>query len=180
MDTLGVILVLLALAIGGLLLLASRKPDTFSVERRIGINAPGSVVFDQINTLKAWEAWSPWLKKDPAMRQTYSGPDAGVGASHAWEGNGQVGSGAMTITGSIPDQKIVMRLDFLKPFKATNFAEFTLQSDGSGTTIVIWAMTGQAKLITKVMDVLMNMDKMIGRDFEAGLASLKAVCEAKG
>lgn len=180
MDIIGVILVLLAIAVGGLLVIASKKPDIFRVERRASINAPAAVIFAEINTIRAWEAWSPWQKKDPAMRQVYSGPAAGVGAAQAWEGNGQVGKGMMMISESVPDQKVVFRLDFEKPFKANNIAEFTLQSEGNGTTVVIWGMHGPAPLLSKVMDVLMNMDKMCGRDFDAGLANLKAICESKG
>ena len=180
MDTFGVILVLLALAVGGVLVMASQKPDIFRVERRASISAPAATVFAEINTIRAWEAWSPWQKKDPAMKQVYSGPAAGVGAAQAWQGNNQVGTGKMTIIESVSDQKVTFQLDFEKPFKANNIAELTLQPEGNGTTVVIWAMHGPAPLMAKVMDLLMNMDKMCGRDFDAGLTSLKVICEAKG
>lgn len=179
MGIFGFLLLVLALIIGGILYLASKKPDVFRVERRASIKAPAAIVFAEINTIRAWEAWSPWQKKDPAMKQVYSGPAAGVGAAQTWEGNHQVGTGSMTIIESLADQKVAFQLEFLKPFKASNIAELTLQSEGNGTTVVVWGMHGSATLMSKVMDLLMNMDKMCGRDFDAGLANLKTICEAK-
>lgn len=173
----GTILLLTVLAvIGAVLFLASRKPDIFRVERRVIIHAPADKVFAHINDLHAWETWSPWQKKDPAMKQVYSGSDAGVGAAQAWEGNNQVGKGSMTIIAAEPPRRIDLQLDFEKPFKANNIVEFTLTPTGNSTEIV-WAMHGPANLVSKIMDVLMNMDKMCGRDFDAGLANLKAIAE---
>lgn len=170
------LLVVAALAV--ILFLALRKPDTFKIERRAVIAAPPEVVFGQINDLVAWQAWSPWAKKDPDARQSFGATTAGVGAQFGWDGNKNVGKGAMTITHSMPGERVVFRLDFEKPFKATNIAEFALRPVGPGTE-VIWEMTGRADFMFKVMDVLMGMDKMVGRDFEAGLGSLKAICEAR-
>ena len=141
------------------------------------INAPAEAIFAQVNTIRAWEAWSPWQKRDPNMKQVYSGPASGVGATQAWEGNHQVGTGRMTIIESVPDQKVAFRLDFEKPFKANNIAELTLIRQGNGATEIVWAMHGPATLFSTVLDLLMNMDRMCGRDFEAGLANLKAICE---
>ena len=178
MDTLGVILVLIVFAIGGVVYIASRKPDVFRVERRMVINAPAEAIFDHINTIRTWEAWSPWQKKDPAMRQAYSGPAAGVGAAQAWEGNNQVGKGRMSITASEPPRRVELSLTFEKPFKAQNTVELSLRPVSSGTEIA-WVMYGPANLMSKVMDLLMNMDKMCGNDFEAGLSNLKALVEPR-
>lgn len=176
MGAFSLIALVLAIVVGSIFLLALRKPDVFRVERRAIINAPADDVFAQINSLRAWEAWSPWQKKDPTMKQVYSGPDSGVGAAQAWEGSGQVGKGQMTIIAAEPPRRIDLRLDFEKPFKANNIVEFTLAPTGNSTE-VIWAMHGPANLVSKIMDVLMNMDRMCGRDFDAGLANLKAICE---
>jgi Polyketide cyclase / dehydrase and lipid transport len=170
-----ILLIILAI-LAVIILMAWQKPDVFRVERRARINAPADIVFNQINDLRAWEAWSPWQKKDPAMKQTYSGPDTGVGATQAWEGNSQVGKGQMTIIASESVSKVDLLLAFEKPFKARNTVELTLKPDSEGTE-VIWAMHGPANLMAKVMDLLMNMDRMCGRDFEAGLANLKTICE---
>jgi uncharacterized protein YndB with AHSA1/START domain len=157
-------------------MMAAGKPDTFTVRRSIHIKAPQEKVFGMIDDLVAWKSWSPWQSKDPAMRQTFSPNSVGVGASQEWEGNSKVGAGRMAITDSVPHDRITLRLDFLKPFKATNMAGFVLRQDADGTE-VIWTMNGPAPLITKIMDTLMSMDKMIGRDFEQGLANLKALSE---
>ena len=170
------VLVIAAVAIGALLVIAVGKPDTFTVRRSIHIKAPQEKVFGMINDMVAWKSWSPWQTKDPGMRQTISPNSAGVGASQEWDGNSKVGTGRMTITDSVPHDRITLRLDFLKPFKATNMAGFVLREDAQGTE-VIWTITGPAPLISKIMDTLMNMDRMIGRDFEQGLANLKAISE---
>jgi uncharacterized protein YndB with AHSA1/START domain len=170
------VLIVLAIAIGGLLMIAAGKPDTFTVRRSIHIKAPQEKVFGMINDLIAWKSWSPWQNKDPGMRQTISPNSAGIDASQEWEGNSKVGTGRMTITDSVPHDRVTFRLDFLKPFKATNMAGFVLREEAEGTE-VIWTMNGPAPLISKIMDTLMNMDKMIGRDFEQGLANLKALSE---
>ena len=177
MDFLGTLVLVVAAVIILILFLASRKPDIFRVERRLTVKAPAKRVFSQINDLHAWQAWSPWAKKDPAAKNDFSGPQAGVGASLAWEGNGQVGKGRMTIVESAPDIHVSYRLEFEKPFRATNFAEFALH-EAQGETLIVWTMHGPAPLISKIMDLLMNMDRMIGRDFESGLESLRMIVEA--
>ena len=172
---------LAVVALGGLAIfyvMASSKPDTFRVERQAVIAAPITKVFDQINDLHAWDAWSPWAKKDPNAKSNYSGPPAGKGAAFAWDGNNTVGKGRMEIIESEPSSKVVLRLDFEKPFKGTNQAAFTLAQVPGGTQ-VNWAMTGPANFASKVMDLLMNMDAMVGRDFEAGLQAMKSVCERR-
>lgn len=165
-----------ALLVGGLLFVASRKPDTFRVSRRATLAAAPEAVFAQVNDLVAWQGWSPWAKKDPTARAVFGSRTAGEGASFGWDGNNKVGKGAMTIMESIPSRQVRFRLDFEKPFKATNEALFTFTPVAEGTEVV-WTMTGTANLMSKVMDVLMNMDKMVGTDFEQGLANLKAIVE---
>ena len=151
--------------------------DTFVVERRTSIASPAAAVFAELVDFRRWEAWSPWEGIDPSLRRTYSGPDSGVGAAYAWEGNRKVGSGRMEITGVETDAAVDIRIDFLKPFKATNQVRITLTPAGD-TTAVTWTMTGRKTLITKIMGVFMSMDKMIGKDFEKGLAQLKSLVEA--
>ena len=166
----------LVLALAVLLFLASRKPDTFRVERRAIFRAAPEMLFTQINDLVAWQAWSPWAKKDLNAKASFGAITAGDGAQFAWDGNNQVGKGSMTIVSSKPHEHVHFRLDFEKPFKASNIAEFTLSPKQGGTELV-WAMHGSATLMSKVMDVLMNMDKMVGKDFEAGLNNLRVIVE---
>ena len=153
------------------------RPSDFRIERSLAMAAQPAVVFGHVNDLHRWDAWSPWAKLDPQMKVTYSGPAAGVGAVHAWTGNKKVGEGRMTITQSEPVKRIVLKLEFIKPFTATNMTEFTFTPQGGGT-LVNWAMTGRNNFMMKLFGVLMNMDKMIGKDFEKGLAALKTVGEA--
>jgi hypothetical protein len=171
-----IVIALLIVGVGVLLAIASTKPDDFQVSRSTVIDAPASVVFEQVNNLKKWEAWSPWAKRDPNMKLTYSGPESGTGATYAWAGNHEVGEGKMTITDSRPNEKVDFKLEFLKPFEATNTANFTLVPE-SDKTKVTWAMAGKNNLVGKVIGTLMDMDKMIGGDFEAGLSSMKAIAE---
>ena len=171
-----IVAVLLLLIVFAILFMASMKPDMFRVERSAVINAPPEKIFPYINELRRWDAWSPYEKKDPNMKRSFSGPPSGKGAAYAWEGNKNVGSGRMEITDAVPSSKIGIKLDFLKPIEGHNTAEFTLQPEG-GATRVTWAMFGPANLLSKVMDTVIGMDKMIGTDFAAGLASLKRVAE---
>ena len=168
---------LLVVAIGVVLALAATKPDTFRVQRTASVKAPPEKIFALINDFDRWGAWSPYEKKDPAMRRTRSGPSSGKGAVYAWEGNGDIGMGRMEIADSAPPSKVTIKLDFIKPFEASNIVEFTMEPDGDSTTVT-WAMHGPAPFISKVMQVFFDMDSMVGRDFEAGLASLKALAEA--
>ena len=180
LKAISIIAVLLALAVIVVLIIASRKPDNFHFQRSIVIKAPAEKIFPHINELNAWRAWSPYEKKDPAMKRTMSGPPAGKGAAYAWDGNKNVGTGSMEITESTPPAKVVFKLDFIKPFEGHNVATFVLtpRHDGAEmSTEVTWALDGPAPLLTKVMSIFFNMDKMVGDDFAEGLASLKALTE---
>ena len=171
-----VIAVLLALAIAVVRILASRKPDTLRVQRSAAIKAAPETVFPLIADFREWRAWSPYEDRDPNVKRSYSGANSGKGAIYQWSGNKNVGSGRMEILDAPPPDKIVIKLDFLKPFEAHNTAEFTLVPQG-GTTNVTWLMHGPAPLLSKLMQVFMNMDNMIGKDFAAGLANLKSITE---
>ncbi len=165
------------LAILVVLILAAVKPDEFRVERRLTMQASPEAIFVLIDDFHRWSQWSPYEKKDPAMQRTFSGADSGKGAVYAWNGNQDIGSGRMEIIDSTSPSHIVIRLDFFKPMVATNMAEFTLQAHDGGTE-VIWAMYGKASFISKLMQVFFDMDRMVGTDFEAGLAALKNAAEA--
>jgi len=173
-----VILLLVLLGAGAVVALASRKPDTFQVQRKGSMQADPAKVHALIEDFHAWGGWSPWEKLDPAMKRTFSGPPKGKGAVYAWEGNGDVGAGRMEITDSVPGEKVSMNLDFLKPFEAHNTTEFTLEAKADATHVT-WTMNGRADLMTKIMQVVMDMDAMIGKDFEAGLSNMKAAAEKK-
>jgi carbon monoxide dehydrogenase subunit G len=167
-------LVLIAL-FAGALALALAAPGTFRYERRATINAPADKIFPLINDFHAWPAWSPWEKLDPNMQRTYSGAPSGLGAVYNWDGK-KAGAGRMEITDSSPSKRLVVKLDFTKPMTAHNTTDFVLEPAGAGTN-VIWSMYGPNPVMSKVMGLVINMDKMIGKDFEAGLANLKAAAE---
>lgn len=171
------ILVGLAAIIALILVVAAFQRDDFRVERRTNISAPPPVVFGHVNDLHRWQAWSPWEKLDPELRRTYAGPSAGTGASYAWAGNSKVGEGRMTITESRPSEVIRMKLEFLKPFAATNETEFTFKPEGNQTAVT-WTMSGKKNFMSKVFCLFMNMDKMVGGDFEKGLTALKSLSES--
>jgi hypothetical protein len=171
-----VIAVILTIATAVVLILAATKPDRFSVRREITVNAPAEKIFPLINDFHRWVAWSPYEHRDPALKRTYSGLESGKGAVYAWDGNNDVGSGRMEILESGGPSKIVIQLDFFKPFEAHNTAEFTMLPQGDGTH-VSWVMHGPAPFMNKLMQVFMNLDRMIGKDFEAGLANLKNITE---
>jgi hypothetical protein len=175
-ETLIIIAVVLAIIIAVILILAATKPDTFRVERTAVVNAPADKVFPLIADFRQWLNWSPWEGRDPALKRSYSGAERGKGAVYAWDGNKNVGSGRMEILEATSPSTVVIQLDFLKPFEAHNTAEFTMLPQG-GATSVIWVMQGPAPFLSKVMQVFMNMDRMIGRDFEVGLANLKTMTE---
>jgi hypothetical protein len=160
-----------------LVVVVALRPDEFRVTRSAAISAPPGAVFEQVNDLHKWEEWSPWAKLDPAAKTAYEGPTAGVGASFAWSGNNKIGQGRMTITESKPDQLVKFNLEFLRPFKATHTAEFTFQSQG-GQTVVTWTMLGKNNFMSKAMGLFMNCDKMVGGQFEQGLAKMKSIAEA--
>ena len=172
------ILLLLLAAIALLLFVASRQPDIFRVTRTAVIKAPAAKIFALIDDLHAFNNWNPWQRKDPGTKGTYSGAARGVGAAYAWQGK-KLGAGRMEITESVAPSKVTLALEFIQPFKAHNTAEFTLQAQGDALTIVTWAMHGPSPFLSKVMGVICNMDTMIGKDFEAGLANLKALTEGR-
>jgi uncharacterized protein YndB with AHSA1/START domain len=175
-EIIAIIAVVLAIAIAIVLVLAAAKPNTFSVQRGATMKAPPEKIFSLINDFHQWGSWSPWENRDPAMTRSFSGADRGRGAVYAWEGNKNVGSGRMEILDASTPSKIIVKLDFLKPFEAHNMAEFTMLPQGDATS-VSWVMHGPAPFMSKMMQVFMNMDKMIGKDFEIGLANLKGLAE---
>ena len=176
MKVLAVIALILLVAIVVVLVLAARKPAGFRIERATSIKAPPDKIFALINDFRNWRAWSPWERMDPNLRRSYSGAERGEGAVYEWEGNSKVGKGRMEIVEAPPPSRVAIKLDFLKPFEAHNTAEFTLVPRGDATEVT-WAMHGPNLFIGKVMGVFMSMDRMFGKDFEAGLANLKAAAE---
>lgn len=161
----------------GLVVVISLRPAEFRVVRSATILAPPSEVFAQVNDFHNWEAWSPWAKLDPAAKSTFEGASAGTGAIFSWSGNKKVGEGTMTMTESRPSDLIRIKLEFRRPFQGTNALEFTFKPDGN-QTVVAWSMSGRNNFISKAFCLFMNMDKMVGGDFEKGLTNLKAVVEA--
>ena len=176
LETAVIVALILAVAIAIILVLAATKPDTFRITRVAAIKAAPEKIFPLIDDFRQWGKWSPWEGRDPALKRTFSGAERGKGAVYAWDGNKNVGSGRMEILEASSPSKIVIKLDFLKPFEAHNVAEFTMLPQG-GATNVIWVMHGPAPFMSKVMQVFMNMDRMIGKDFETGLANLKTITE---
>jgi carbon monoxide dehydrogenase subunit G len=170
------ILLVIAVVIVGLLAYAATRPDSMRVERHTTIQAPPDRIFTLINDFHNWTAWSPWEKMDPDMKRTYPGMQSGKGAAYEWAGNSDVGSGRMEITDVAPPSRITIDVEFNEPFDAHNVAEFRLVPHGN-TTEVTWAMSGQSAYMAKLMGIFVDMDSMIGRDFETGLANLKAVAE---
>lgn len=171
------ILVGLVVVLGGFAVIVATRPDTFRVERKARIEAPASVLFGVAQDFHRWGEWSPWEKLDPAMKKSYSGA-SGVGASYEWEGNDAVGQGRMTITELIAPERIGIKLEFKKPFAATNQTTFTFKPADSGTQ-ASWLIEGHANFMVKAMSLFQSMDEMVGKDFEEGLANLKRVGEAE-
>ena len=171
--------ILIALAVVAIALVGvvAVQPSGFRIARTTTISAPPPAVFAHVNDFHKWEAWNPWAKLDPAMKQTYEGASAGTGAIYTWAGNREVGEGRMTLTESRPTELIRIKLEFLKPFRATNTAEFTFKPEGD-RTVVTWTMTGEKNFIAKAVGLVMNVDKMVGGQFETGLARMKSVVEA--
>ena len=177
-EIIAIVAIVLAIAIAIVLILAAAKPETFSVRRATTVKAPAEKIFPLINDFHQWGTWSPWENKDPAMKRTYSGAESGKGAVYAWDGNKNVGSGRMEILDASSPSKIVIKLDFFKPFEAHNTAEFTMLPQGdTATTNINWVMHGPASFMSKVMQVFMNIDSLVGKDFETGLANLKTLTE---
>ena len=169
-------LCLFAIVFFGVLFLAAARPDRFRIARSATIKAPPQKIFPMINDFDAWPNWSPWERLDPALKRMRSGSASGVGSVYAWEGNKKVGTGRMEIVEAHPPSQVVIKLDFLKPFEAHNIAEFTLEPEGEATRVT-WAMHGPSPYMARVFGVFMDMDKMIGKDFEKGLANMKAAAE---
>lgn len=170
------IIALLAIMVIALLLFTMTRPATFRVERSTDIQTTPEKIFPFINDFHQWKQWSPWEHIDPLLKRTYGGAAAGKGTRYAWEGNNKVGSGQMEILESAEPSRILIQLDFLKPFAARNAAEFIL-TEQDGNTTVTWAMYGANSFMAKVMSLFVSMDRMIGAQFEQGLANLKQVAE---
>lgn len=153
------------------------RPSEFRVERAATIAAPPPVVFAQVNDFRKWDAWSPYARRDPAMKKSFEGAPAGVGAVYTWSGNHEVGEGRTTIIESRPHDLIRVKLEFVRPFAATNTAEFTFRPEGERTAVT-WSLAGRNSFMGKAVGLFMNMDRMVGGDFEKGLAQMKSVVEA--
>jgi hypothetical protein len=171
------ILIALAVIIVVFVIIVATRPSEFAVTRTANTSAPAAVVFTFVNDLHKWEAWSPWAKLDPAAKNSFEGPPSGTGAIFAWSGNNKVGEGRMTITESRPSEFIRFNLEFMRPFKGTNTAEFTFKSRGN-QTVITWSMSGKNNFISNTFGLFVDCDKMIGGQFEKGLADLKSVSEA--
>jgi hypothetical protein len=171
------LLVGLAVLLAGFLLAAARRPDDLRVERRITVSAPAALAFAQVNDLRQWQEVSPYVQADPAAKYTFDGPAAGVGASLAWSGNSKVGAGRLTITESRPDELVRFKFEYFKPWYCTNTTDFTFRPAGAGTEVT-WAMTMKNNFLAKASGLLMNMDKLMGESYEAGLLNLKRRAEA--
>jgi hypothetical protein len=172
LAALGVVAVLIV----AFLIVVALQPADYQISRTATVAAPAPVVFGHVNELKKWEAWSPWVKLDPAMKQTYAGPPSGVGASSSWAGNSDVGEGKMTIVESRPNELIRFNLEFYKPMADTCTSEFTFKPNGNQTAVT-WSMAGKNGFVSKAMCLFLNMDKMVGGQFEKGLTALKSIAE---
>jgi carbon monoxide dehydrogenase subunit G len=170
------ILIAVALIIVVFLIVVALQPSDFHVTRSATISAPPEAVFAQVNDFHNWRAWSPWEKMDPELERSYEGPSAGTGAKYSWVGNSDVGEGSMTITESRPSELIRIKLEFIKPMEGTSDTEFTFEPKGDETEVT-WDMKGENNFVGKAFCLFMNMDKMIGDQFEEGLARMKSVAE---
>lgn len=172
------VLIGLAVVILAFLAVVATRPSTFHIERSTEIATPPDVPFAMVTDFHQWAGWSPWEKLDPSMKKTYDGPASGVGSSYAWVGNDKVGEGKMTLTGVKPAESIDLKLEFIKPWQATNDVKFTFAGAGDKTKVT-WAMDGHNDFMGKAFGLFMNMDKMVGKDFESGLQNLKTASEAE-
>lgn len=164
------------LVLAAMMIRAMWRPDEFRIERAIDIAAPPERIFPLLDDFRAWSEWSPWEKKDPAMTRHYGATTVGVGATYAWEGDRNVGKGEMRIVDTMPPSRLAVDLRFVKPFQARNAVEFTLAPSGGGTRVT-WTMRGPSPFLFKLMHLFVDMDRMVGKDFEQGLANLKAAAE---
>lgn len=171
------ILIGLVLIVLILVVVVAMQPSEFRVTRSAVVDAPPHEVFVHVNDLHKWQEWSPWAKKDPDAKAAYEGPDAGKGAKFHWDGNREVGKGTMTIVESKPHELVRFQLDFQEPMAGTSTAEFTFKPEGDDKTAVVWTMTGENDFIGKAMCLVMDMDKMVGGEFEQGLSNLKSIVE---
>lgn len=171
------ILIAVAVIVVVFVIVVALQPSEYRVARTATMSAPATAVFAQVNDFHKWEAWNPWGKIDPAMKQNYEGAPAGVGAIYKWAGNNEVGEGRMTVTESRPSDLIRVQMEFFKPFAGNGTAEFTFKPEGNQTAVT-WSMTGQNNFMAKAIHLFMNMDKMIGGQFEKGLADMKSIVEA--
>ena len=178
LNIIAIIAIVIVVLIAAVLVFAATKSNTCRFTRAASIKAPPERIFAFINDFDHWAAWSPYEKKDPLMKRTRSGAPKGKGAIYAWDGDKNIGKGRMEIADTSPPSKITINLDFEKPFKAHNVVEFTMEPKGDATNVT-WAMHGRANFMAKVVSVFINMDRMVGKDFEAGLASLKDLAERK-
>ena len=170
------VIIVVAVLIAGVLVVAALRPDDFSVQRSASIKAPADKIYPMLVDFRQWPGWSPWEKLDPTMTRTLGGAASGPGATYAWSGSGKVGAGRMEILDASAPAKVSIKLDFIKPFEGHNVTEFTLVPKGDQTEVT-WLMHGPAPFVSKLMGLFVDMDKMIGKDFETGLANLKAASE---
>lgn len=171
-------LIALGLGVIALLAFATTRPDEFRVERRLRIQAPPEQLWPLVSELRAFNRWNPYERKDPLIQGGYTGPASGIGSRYAWQSS-KVGEGSLEITGQQPGRAVQMKLEFLRPFEAHNQAEFTLRAAADGATEVSWRMSGPANLMSKLMGLVMDVDRMVGRDFEDGLQNLRQIAEAR-
>jgi uncharacterized protein YndB with AHSA1/START domain len=171
------ILIVLAVIVAVFVLVVALRPSEFRVARSTVIAAPPAAVFALVNDLHQWESWSPWAHLDPAAKQTYEGSPSGVGATFAWSGNKKIGEGRMAIIESRPNELVRFKLDFVKPFKGTNTAEFTFQPEGNQTAVT-WSMVGKNNFLSKAFGLFVNCDQMVGSQFDKGLAQMKSLTES--
>jgi hypothetical protein len=165
-----IILIAVAVAVIVFIAVVATRPADFRVTRSAAVSAPAPAVFTQVNDLRKWDAWSPWAKLDPGAKATFEGPPSGTRAAFAWAGNNKIGEGRMTITESRPNELVRFRLEFVRPFKATNTAEFTFRPEGN-QTLVTWTMSGTNNFMSKAIGLFINCDRMVGGQFEQGLAT---------
>lgn len=170
------VLGVLVVAIGGLCAFAATKPDQMAISRTINVSATPDKVYPLIANFHNWRSWSPWEKLDPNLERSYSGAEDGVGAHYSWKGNKKVGSGEMTIVEATSPSRVLIKLHFIAPWETTNSTEFTIKTAGTQTEVG-WHMRGPSPFMVKVMGVVFNMDKAIGKDFESGLAAMKTAAE---
>ncbi len=178
LEMIAVVVAVAVVLIAALLGFAATTPNTFRVQRATRIKAPPEKIFALVNDLRSHGLWSPWEKKDPTMKRTYSGAASGKGAVYEWDGNKNIGKGRLEIAETTPPSKVMFKMHFIKPFEAHNIAEFTLDANGDATDVT-WATYGPSPFISKVMGLFFSMDNMIGKEFETGLANLKTITESE-